>query len=86
MLKNRPGVVGCRPACSLEDAKGFSIAFTNTDETVKAFAHYTHNCKKYIYLPYTLQLFYAAAKFSTVLHISNDFHNNLLEKFFQFCV
>ena len=65
MLKYRPGVLGCRPACSLEDAKGFSIAFTvsNRDETVKAFARYTQNCKKYSYLPYTLQLFYAAAMF-----------------------
>ena len=51
--------------------------------SLKALAHYTQNCKKCSYLPYTLQLFLTTATFfPAVFYMSNDFLTNFFRKIF----
>ena len=58
-----------------------SRSFSNSKRRVKSLAHYTQNCKKFSYLPYTLELFFTTATiFSTVSYIGNEFHNYLFKK------
>ena len=54
--------------------------------SITAIAHYTRNCKKCSYFPYTLllQLFFTTpAIFATILYMGNDFHNDFVEKSLQ---
>ena len=69
--------------------KGFSIAFTvsNTDETVKAFAHYTHNCKKYIYLLIHTTAFLRCSEVFNSFTYGQQFSQQLFRKtFLVLCV
>ena len=63
--------------------------FLSTTKTpnFKALAHCTQSCKKYSYLPYTLQLFLRNCTDSWLhVYVVNYFHNKFLEKCLQFCV
>ena len=50
----------------------------------KALAYNTQNYKNCSYLPYTLQLLFTTAIFSTVLYMGYDFHNDFFEDLCSF--
>ena len=54
-----------------------SRSFSNNKRRVKSLAHYTQNCKKLSYLPYTLQLF---SQLQRLFLYEQRFSHQLFEK------
>ena len=67
---------------SYENSKAGFACMINK-RLVKALAHYSWNCKKSSYPPYTLQLCVTTATiYLTVLYMGSNFHNNIFRKIF----
>ena len=62
------------------DVEGFPVAVFFV--RFKAVAHWTQNCKKCSYLPYTLRLFHNCNIFPTVYYMSNNFLTDFFRKIF----